>query len=695
MKISWLWVIGAFSVYSQVGASRTSCSSNSPVTGTAAPGNPFWMQTIAHNGVSAFNTDPTYKVYRDVSDPKYGARGDGVTDDTDAINRAISDGARCGNMTCQSSTLTPALVYRPAGNYLVKKPLVLYYYTALVGDAKNRPTIIADANFVGIAVIDVDVYAGTPVIPWNCPSSDPEWYCPVNSIFKSVRSVVINTTRIPPGQAGTGLHWQLETNIKESLWKTGAVASWQIYPSMAELLGCGYRASSLLFTMLSSPTPIRLSFNSGVGELISGSRVGFQLTTGGVTEATQSTGSIVVLDGKISASLAAFQTSADQSTSLKGSLVIQNVDLSGSSVGVVDGSGHTLLPGGGRVNQFVLGNVFSGTGAGTYSHVAVPGPDLPPALLDPTSSNNGIFFRIRPQYATFASSQFASARANGVVCDGKTVVTQALQNFINKFWGCNILYLDAGTCVVDNTIVIPTGTIVVGEFWTTILASGANFADASNPRAVGNPNDVGDVEISDIVISTVGGSSGAIAVEWNPRGDAGKVGMWDVHIRFGGAIGSKMQVAQCSQGTTSKACQGAFLGLHVAATGSGYFENVWVWSADHDLDDNPAQDVINSYSARGIFIDHAVGPAFYQYSIVGSKNVYAGMIQTETPYYQPNPAPPGSFQVNADWDDPEWSHSGSAWALNIATMVQGSIAFSSIIHKTAKIPSHVRRAWRR
>jgi hypothetical protein len=25
------------------------------------------------------------------------------------------------------------------------------------------------------------------------------------------------------------------------------------------------------------------------------------------------------------------------------------------------------------------------------------------------------------------------------------------------------------------------------------------------------------------------------------------------------------------------------------------------------------------------------------------------------------------FQSNSDWDDPDWSHSGSAWALNIAT----------------------------
>ncbi|KAJ7796339.1 hypothetical protein B0H14DRAFT_2279748, partial [Mycena olivaceomarginata] len=125
----------------------------------------------------------------------------------------------------------------------------------------------------------------------------------------------------------------------------------------------------------------------------------------------------------------------------------------------------------------------------------------------------------------------------------------------------------------------------------------------------------------------------------------------DVHIRIGGAVGTGIQVSQSPAGATSASCQGAFLRLHVAATGSGYFENVWVWSADHDLDDNPGQSRINSFSARGIFIDHAVGPvrvrvgtvsehhAFYQYSIVGSNNrgSQSCRFSTETPYYQPVP----------------------------------------------------------
>jgi hypothetical protein len=52
---------------------------------------------------------------------------------------------------------------------------------------------------------------------------------------------------------------------------------------------------------------------------------------------------------------------------------------------------------------------------------------------------------------------------------------------------------------------------------------------------VGNPGDIGAVEISDLVITTTGGSAGAIGIEWNIKQSAqGSAGMWDVHVRLGG-----------------------------------------------------------------------------------------------------------------------------------------------------------------
>jgi len=96
-----------------------------------------------------------YKVFRNVRD--YGAKGDGLTDDTAAINLAISDQGRCG-AGCNATSVKGAIVYFPSGTYLVSKPIVQYYYTQFVGDPKNRPVIKGAANFSGIAVIDTNVY---------------------------------------------------------------------------------------------------------------------------------------------------------------------------------------------------------------------------------------------------------------------------------------------------------------------------------------------------------------------------------------------------------------------------------------------------------------------------------------------------------------------------------------------------------
>jgi glucan 1,3-beta-glucosidase len=156
---------------------------------------PYWFADQPHQGKSAFNPDPNYVVWRNVKD--YGAKGDGVTDDTAAINAAISAGNRCGPGTCSSSTTTPAVVYLPSGTYLVSSPIIDYYYTQIIGNPNGRAVIKATASFSGAAVIDADPYQSNGNQAWGA----------TNVFYREIKNIVIDLTSIPASSAATGIHW--------------------------------------------------------------------------------------------------------------------------------------------------------------------------------------------------------------------------------------------------------------------------------------------------------------------------------------------------------------------------------------------------------------------------------------------------------------------------------------------------------
>ena len=97
-----------------------------------------------------------------------GATGDGVTDDSDAINRAISEGDRCGPWVCQSSTDSPAVVYFPSGTYLIGKPIVMYY-----SKCSNISILLSrSTSFLLLYIVHVGSTMRRPAIRTN-PVLDP------------------------------------------------------------------------------------------------------------------------------------------------------------------------------------------------------------------------------------------------------------------------------------------------------------------------------------------------------------------------------------------------------------------------------------------------------------------------------------------------------------------------------------------
>lgn len=125
-------------------------------------------------------------------------QGDGVTDDSDAINRAISDGNRCGPWVCDSSTDTPAVVYIPSGTYLIAKPIIFYYMTQLIGNPRNLPTLKASANLEALALIDAS--------PYNNQNGEPGWIS-TNLFMRQIRNLIIDGTARPPTAGFQAIHW--------------------------------------------------------------------------------------------------------------------------------------------------------------------------------------------------------------------------------------------------------------------------------------------------------------------------------------------------------------------------------------------------------------------------------------------------------------------------------------------------------
>lgn len=95
--------------------------------------------------------------------------------------------------------------------------------------------------------------------------------------------------------------------------------------------------------------------------------------------------------------------------------------------------------------------------------------------------------------------------------------------------------------------------------------------------------------------------------------------------------------------------------LHMTPGSSGYFENMWLWVADHDLDTDGTQ--VSVAVARGVLIDESAEPTWlygtasehamlYQYNWHNATNTLVSMIQTESPYFQARPGlsqSPGPF----------------------------------------------------
>lgn len=101
-----------------------------------------------------------------------------------------------GSGGCESSTTSPAVVYFPAGTYLISSSIIPYYMTQMIGNPNSMPVLKATASFSGLGLIDADPYG-----------SQNQDYANTNIFYRQVRNFVFDTTNIPASSGATGIHW--------------------------------------------------------------------------------------------------------------------------------------------------------------------------------------------------------------------------------------------------------------------------------------------------------------------------------------------------------------------------------------------------------------------------------------------------------------------------------------------------------
>ncbi|TKX22813.1 hypothetical protein C1H76_4847 [Elsinoe australis] len=640
----------------------------------------FWLANIKRQGTTNF-APSGYKLYRNVV-ADFGADPTGARDSTDAINNAISTGGRCGQ-GCDSTTVTPAIVYFPPGTYLVSKPIIQYYYTQLIGDAVNPPTLKAAASFQGMAVIDSDPY----------DANGNNWFTNQNNFFRQIRNFKIDLTAMPQ-TAGAGIHWQTSqaTSLQNIVFNMiPGAASKQLgifmdngsggFMSDLTFNGGQYGAfyGSQQFTTRNMQfnnvqTAIFMNWNWGwtiAGVTINNCGIAVDMSNG---PANQTVGSVVLMDSKISNTPVGVKTAWTMNPASVpnggGSLILDNVDMTTNvPVAVQNTNGGTILAGNTVIKSWAQGRYYK-SAAGSRIQGGNPAPSKSASLLN---SAGQFFTRSKPQYANVAVGNFISIRSFGAVGNGVADDTAAFQKAMSSITSGQILYIDHGAYVITSTIVVPANIKIVGEHWPLIMASGSFFGDQRNPRAfwqVGKPGESGAVEMQDLMFETKGPAPGAIMMQWNLKSAQGASGLWDVHFRIGGTAGTNLQSDKCTKnpGVThgaNSACIGAYLLFHATKDASGvYLENTWLWVADHELDIKPYNQ-IDIYNGRGLLVE-STGPSWfwgtsvehntlYNYQISKASNVFMGFIQTETPYFQGNPVATTPFAPNATWVDPDWS----------------------------------------
>ncbi len=137
----------------------------------------------------------------------YGAKGDGITDDTQAFIAALQSNRKPPNGVAEKA---PASVYVPPGTYLISSTLIIWRNTQLFGEWTNPPTLVLAPDSTDFQ----DASRPTPVVvtagALNVPDDTTEWKTRTsdtngstnNTFFCSLEDINIQIGANNPGAWG-------------------------------------------------------------------------------------------------------------------------------------------------------------------------------------------------------------------------------------------------------------------------------------------------------------------------------------------------------------------------------------------------------------------------------------------------------------------------------------------------------------
>ncbi|KAL9612606.1 MAG: hypothetical protein Q9167_002812 [Letrouitia subvulpina] len=506
--------------------------------------------------------------------------------------------------------------------------------TVLLGDATNPPTLKAVANFPSGQHI---IYAKDPVQPGT------------NNFYIAIKNLIIDSTDVDKDTTISHIDWTVSqatqlTNIVFNMpnFSTGhaGVTVALNYPPYPDPSGFNSAIISNDLTFNGGATGMILNGQQFVLKGMSFNRCNTGIRANGFNFVVHNS------------SFADCTTGIDAHGVL-GSLTV--LDTTGTNIG-------TLYAPGKPEKQFEDGEFLTAERGSTL-----------------TIGGNNYFTMKPPTYQEFPTDQVINIKTITnlpVRGDGSTDDTANINSILLQSVG-KVVYFPAGTYMVTDSVIIPPGSRIIGDAFASAIsaASSSKFFNPNAPTAMvklGNPGDVGIGQIVDMLFTVSDVFPGCKLLEVNMAGNKpGDVGIWNSHFRIGGAAGSKVKTV-CS--TTPDKCMAAWGMIHLTSTSSAYIENMWGWTADHDLDGGPdsVPEAPIIAVGRGALIEATLGTwlvgtamehnTLYQYNFYAAVNVCIVFQQSETPYWQgPNgfqlaPAPWTDFLIPSD---PTFNNCGS------------------------------------